>query len=253
MAIPFSHALVTGGGTGVGKAIAATLAEQGVAVTICGRRAEALEKAASGNRYIHPIAADVTDEKSIAALYEKAEAARGPIDIVVANAGMAISAPAHRTSLADWKRTLDVNLTGSFLSVRPAISGMARRGEGRIIFIASVAGLKGYGYVAPYVAAKHGVVGLMRALATELARTGVTVNAVCPSFVETDMLEESVRRIMDKTGRSEEEARESLRAGNPQDRFIQPEEVAAAVIYLCGEQAHSITGQTLSISGGETW
>jgi NAD(P)-dependent dehydrogenase (short-subunit alcohol dehydrogenase family) len=253
MTIPFSHALVTGGGTGVGRAIAEALAEKGVQVTICGRRAAALEEAASGSRFIHPFAADVTDEKSMADLYEQAQLARGPIEIVVANAGMAMSAPAHRTSLDDWNRTLEVNLTGSFLTVKPAISAMARRGAGRIVFIASVAGLKGYGYVAPYVAAKHGVVGLMRALSTELAKTGVTVNAVCPSFVETDMLEESVRRIMEKTGRSEGEARESLRAGNPQDRFIQPEEVAAAVLYLCDEHAHSITGQTLSISGGETW
>jgi NAD(P)-dependent dehydrogenase (short-subunit alcohol dehydrogenase family) len=253
MTIPFSHALVTGGGSGVGKAVAEALAEAGVAVTVCGRRAEPLEALAAASRNIHAVAADITDEAAVAALYERAEALRGPFDIVVANAGIASSALAHKTTLDDWKRTLDVNLTGSFLTVRPCLAGMTRRGAGRIVFIASVAGLKGYGYVAPYVASKHGVVGLMRALAVETARTGVTVNAVCPSFVETDMLEESVRRIVEKTGRSEEEARASLATANPQGRFIQPAEVAAAVLYLCSEGAGSVTGQALSVSGGETW
>ena len=195
------HALVTGGGSGVGRAIALALAEAGIDVTICGRREEALAEVAKESSRIFAIAADVTDEAAMAALYEKAEAARGPIDIVVANAGMAGSAPAYRTTHADWRRTLDVNLTGSFLAVKPALAGMAERRKGRIVFIASTAGLKGYAYIAPYVAAKHGVVGLMRALAVETAKTGVTVNAVCPGFVETDMFDVSVRRIVEKTGR----------------------------------------------------
>ncbi|ODT20121.1 MAG: 3-hydroxyacyl-CoA dehydrogenase [Mesorhizobium sp. SCN 65-12] len=247
------HALVTGGGSGVGRAIALTLAEAGVDVTICGRREAALAEVTQENKRIHGLVADVTDEAEMIALYAKAEAARGPIDIVVANAGMSGSAPAHRTSMADWQRTLDVNLTGSFLTVKPALAGMAARKTGRIVFVASTAGLKGYGYVAPYVAAKHGVVGLMRALAVETAKSGVTVNAVCPGFVETEMLEESVQRIVDKTGRSVDEARASLASVNPQGRFIQPQEVAAAVIWLCGDAAGSITGQAISISGGETW
>lgn len=252
-AILGKHALVTGGGSGVGKAIALALAEAGVAVTICGRREAALTEVAKENGRIFAIAADVTDEAEMAALYDKAEAVRGPFDIVVANAGMAGSAPAHKTALADWQRTLDVNLTGAFLTVRPALAGMLARKVGRIVFVASTAGLKGYAYVAPYVAAKHGVVGLTRALAAETAKSGVTVNAVCPGFVETEMLEESVQRIVEKTGRSADEARANLAATNPQGRFVQPEEVASAVLWLCSDAARSITGQAISVSGGETW
>lgn len=247
------HALVTGGGSGVGKAIALALAGAGIDVTICGRRETTLVEVAKHSDRIFGLVADVTNEAEMAGLYEKAETARGPFDIVVANAGMAASRPAHRTVLADWQRTLDVNLTGAFLTARPALTGMAARKDGRIIFIASTAGLKGYAYVAPYVAAKHGVVGLMRALAAETAKSGITVNAVCPGFVETDMLEESIQRIVEKTGRSVDDARASLAATNPQGRFIQPDEVAAAVLWLCGDAARSITGQAISVSGGETW
>ncbi|MER9138428.1 SDR family oxidoreductase [Mesorhizobium sp. M0830] len=247
------HALVTGGGSGVGRAIALALAGAGIDVTICGRREAELAKVAGENDRIFGIAGDVTNEAAMVSLYETAQAARGPFDIVVANAGMAGSTPAHKTALDDWQRTLDVNLTGAFLTVKPVLAGMAERGTGRIIFIASTAGLKGYTYVAPYVAAKHGVVGLMRALAAETAKSGVTVNAVCPGFVETEMLEESIQRIIDKTGRSVEQARSSLASTNPQGRFIQPREVAAAVLWLCGDAAQSITGQAISISGGETW
>ncbi|MGO4640656.1 SDR family NAD(P)-dependent oxidoreductase [Mesorhizobium sp. 2RAF45] len=252
-AISAKHALVTGGGSGVGRAIALALAEAGINVTICGRREAELAKVAVESGRIFGIAADVTNEASMASLYHAAEAARGPFDIVIANAGMAGSTPANKTTLADWQKTLDVNLTGAFLTVKPALAGMAARKTGRIIFIASTAGLKGYAYVAPYVAAKHGVVGLMRALAAETAKSGVTVNAVCPGFVETDMLEESIQRIIEKTGRSAGEARASLVSTNPQGRFIQPQEVAAAVLWLCGDAASSITGQAISISGGETW
>jgi NAD(P)-dependent dehydrogenase (short-subunit alcohol dehydrogenase family) len=247
------HALVTGGGSGVGRVIALALAGAGIDVTICGRREAELAKVAGESKGIFGIAADVTDEAAMASLYETAQAARGPFDIVVANAGMSGSAPAHKTTLGDWQRTLDVNLTGAFLTVKPALAGMAARKAGRIVFIASTAGLKGYAYVAPYVAAKHGVVGLMRALAVETAKSGVTVNAVCPGFVETEMLEETIQRIIEKTGRSVEQARSSLASTNPQGRFIQPDEVAAAVLWLCGDAAQSITGQAISISGGETW
>lgn len=247
------HALVTGGGSGVGKAIALALAEAGIEVTICGRRQQSLDTVAQSNPRIHGVSADVTDEASVKALYETAEAARGAFDIVVANAGMSGSAPAHKTTLGDWQRTLDVNLTGAFLTVRPALAGMLERKRGRIVFVASTAGLKGYAYVAPYVAAKHGVVGLMRALACETAKSGVTVNAVCPGFTETEMLDGSIARIVEKTGRSASEARAMLAATNPQGRLIEPDEVAATVLWLAGENARSITGQTISVSGGETW
>jgi len=244
------HALVTGGSSGIGRAIALALAADGAAVTICGRRGDALRAVAAEADALHPVVADVTDEASVENLYREAEAARGPFDIVVANAGIASSAPAWKTSLADWKRTLDVNLTGAFLTVRPALKGMAERKRGRIVFIASVAGLRGSAYVAPYVASKHGVVGLMRALAAELLMTGVTVNAVCPGYVETEMLEQSIRRVMEKTGRTREEARRSFAEINPNHRLIGPDEVAAAVMWLVGDAAASVTGQPIAIAGG---
>lgn len=250
MKVSFAHALVTGGATGIGRAIALELANAGMDVTICGRRAEPLEKVAAEHPKLHAMTADVTDEASVARLYEEAEAARGAFDVVVANAGIASSAPAPKTTLEEWNRILNVNLTGAFLTVRPALAGMADRGGGRIVFIASVAGLRGAAYVAPYVASKHGVVGLTRALAEELLLTGVTVNAICPAYVETEMLEQSIRRVMEKTGRSEEEARRGFAEINPNHRLIQPDEVAAAALWLVSDAAISVTGQTIPISGG---
>jgi NAD(P)-dependent dehydrogenase (short-subunit alcohol dehydrogenase family) len=247
------HALVTGGGTGIGAAIATTLARAGALVTICGRRQQPLQRIAEGDSNIRAMTADVTDETSVAKLYQQAEAAGEPIDIVVANAGMAESAPAHKTSLDLWTRTLNVNLTGAFLTVKPALAGMRERGRGRIVFIASTAGLKGYAYVAPYVAAKHGVVGLARALAVETAATGITVNAVCPGFTDTPMLNQSIRHIVETTKRNEEDVRATLAKRNAQARFIQPKEVADVVFWLCSDAAGAVTGQTIAVSGGETW
>jgi NAD(P)-dependent dehydrogenase (short-subunit alcohol dehydrogenase family) len=247
------HALVTGGGTGIGAAIAMTLARAGALVTICGRRQQPLQTIAEGSSNIRAMTADVTDETSVVKLYQQAEAVGEPIDIVVANAGMAESAPAHKTTLDLWTRMLNVNLTGAFLTVKPALAGMRERGHGRIVFIASTAGLKGYAYVAPYVAAKHGVVGLARALAVETATTGITVNAVCPGFTDTPMLNESIRHIVETTKRDEADVRASLAKRNAQARFVQPKEVADLVLWLCSDAAAAVTGQAIAVSGGETW
>jgi NAD(P)-dependent dehydrogenase (short-subunit alcohol dehydrogenase family) len=247
------HALVTGGGSGIGAAIALALAERGAAVTICGRRPAELKASACRHDAIHAQIADVADSDSLQRLYHDAQAARGSFGIVVANAGVAESAPAEKISRALWEQTIAVNLTGAFVSVQPALAAMRERKWGRIVFIASTAGLKGYAYVAPYVAAKHGVIGLTRALAVETAKSGITVNAVCPGYVETPMLERAVDRIVAATKRSEAETRSTLAANNPQARFIKPDEVAAAVVWLCAGDSAAITGQAISVSGGETW
>jgi NAD(P)-dependent dehydrogenase (short-subunit alcohol dehydrogenase family) len=248
MSVSGKHALVTGGGSGIGSTIALALAEAGAAVTICGRRRQQLDEMAARHKNIRAETADVTVQKSIAQLY-----GRGPFDIVVANAGGAQSAPAEKISAELWSNTLNVNLTGAFFSVQPALSGMRAKKWGRIIFIASTAGIRAAPYIAPYVAAKHGVIGLMRTLALETAKEGITVNAICPSYTETPMLEQAVARIVATTKRSEAEARAALAAKNPQGRFITPQEVADTVLWLCTEGAASITGQAISLSGGETW
>ena len=248
MSLAGKHALVTGGGTGIGAAVAVALADAGAEVTICGRRKEPLDAIAKSRKTIHAEVADLTDQKSIAGLYGS-----GHFDIAVANAGGAQSAPAEKISSDLWTNTLNVNLSGAFFSVQPALSGMRERHWGRIIFIASTAGLKPYAYIAPYVAAKHGVVGLMRALALETAKDGITVNAVCPGYTETPLLEKAVQRIIATTKRGEDPARAALAANNPQGRITQPQEVADAVLWLCAEGSAGITSQTISVSGGETW
>jgi NAD(P)-dependent dehydrogenase (short-subunit alcohol dehydrogenase family) len=247
------HALVTGGGSGIGAAIAVTLAQVGANVTICGRRMEKLKTTAARHRSIFAQAADVTDELSVGRLYQQAQSARGPFAIVVANAGGAQSAPAEKISRELWNETVNLNLTAAFFSVQPAISAMRERGFGRIVFIASVAGLKGYPYVAAYVAAKHGVVGLARALALETAHDGITVNAVCPGYTETPLLEAAIQRIAARGKSSEGDIRTALAADNPRGRFIQPQEVADVVLRLCAGKSASITGQTIPVAGDETW
>jgi NAD(P)-dependent dehydrogenase (short-subunit alcohol dehydrogenase family) len=243
------HAFVTGGGSGVGAAIALALAEAGAQVTIAGRRPGPLAEVAAGHARIHTVTGDVTRPDEVRAMF--AEAAWGAPQIVVANAGSAVSRPFQRTSAEDFQAMLDVNLVGVFNTWQAGLGPMIESGWGRLIAVASTAGLKGYPYVSGYCAAKHGVIGLTRALALETATSGVTVNAICPGYTRTPMLERSIETIVAKTGRSRAEAEASLLESNPQGRFIEPEEIAAAVLWLCGPSARSVTGQAISVSGGE--
>jgi NAD(P)-dependent dehydrogenase (short-subunit alcohol dehydrogenase family) len=245
------HALITGGGRGIGAAVARALSGAGAVVTVLGRTEATLAALVAGGGAAGLITADVTDAASLAAAVAAAEGARGPLDILVNNAGTAESAPFARTERALWDRMLALNLTSVYEAMRLVLPGMAARGWGRVVTIASTAGLIGYPYVSAYVAAKHGAVGLTRALAREVARSGVTVNAVCPGYTDTEMLAASVATIAARTGRTADAAKAALAAANPQGRLVQPEEIAAAVLYLCGAGAASVTGQTIAVAGGE--
>ena len=246
------HALITGGGTGIGAAIARALASAGASVSIAGRRRAPLEKVAAGLEHAVVIIADVTRELDCEAMANAARKIHGPIDIVIANAGMVDSAPVAKIDLAHWQRTIDVNLTGTFLTVKSVLSDITRKHSGafgRIVFIASTAGLKGYPYVAAYCAAKHGVVGLSRALSIELAQTGVTVNAICPGYTDTPLLANAIAKVSAKTGRSADDSRSAFARDNDNGRLISPEEVAQKALWLCLPGADAINGQAISISG----
>jgi len=251
-ALSGKHALVTGGGTGIGAAIAEVLAQQGARVTLMGRTLERLAaEAAKLPGQAQSCAADVTDPASVSAAFERAVAGFGPVDILVNNAGAAASAPFGKTDLALWQEMLAVNLTGVYLCCQAALPRMLKSGYGRIVNIASTAGLTGYAYTSAYCAAKHGVIGLTRSLALETAKAGVTVNAVCPGYTGTDMLQRTLENITKKTGRSADEALAEIVKAYPQGRLVTPQEVANAVLWLCLPGSAAITGQAIAVAGGE--
>lgn len=248
------HALVTGAGRGIGAAIAQRLAADGARLSLLGRQAAPLQALAASLpewAQAHVVLCDVADAQAVATAWAQARAAHGPVAILVNNAGQAASAPLGRTSDALWAQMLAVNLTGSFHGCRESLPDMLAAGWGRMVNIASTAGQRGYAYVAAYAAAKHGVIGLTRSLALEVAHKGITVNAVCPGYTQTDLLEASIGNIVAQTGRSAEEARGTLARHNPQGRLVQPAEVADAVAWLCSPAAGAINGQSVSVSGGE--
>jgi NAD(P)-dependent dehydrogenase (short-subunit alcohol dehydrogenase family) len=252
MSLTGHHAVVTGAGSGIGRATAERLAEAGCQVTLIGRHVARLNETADlVGDLAFAAPADVTDPDALAASIEVGRDRFGPIDILVNNAGAASSAPFLRTDADALRAMLALNLEAPAEAARLVLPGMLTRRWGRIINVASTAGLKGYPYVSAYVAAKHGLVGLTRALAMEVASKGVTVNAVCPGFTDTDLVARSVEAITGKTGRSEEEARAALAASNPQGRLITPDEVAMTIVWLCGDGASGINGAAVPVSGGE--
>lgn len=246
------HVLVTGAGQGIGEAIARQLLTQGARVTVLGRRAEPLQKLlADHTQQCRMVLADVADELQVKTAFAQAVQAQGAINILINNAGQASSAPFMKMDVGLWQQMLAVNLSGTMFCMQQVLPAMAAAGWGRIANVASTAGLVGYAYVAAYVAAKHGVVGLTRALALEYAKSGITINAVCPGYTETEIVKNSIDRVVAKTGRTSAQALAEFVKSNPQGRLVQPQEVADTVLWLCGKGASAITGQSIAVAGGE--
>ena len=245
MTLVGKRVLITGGGTGLGANMALGFAQSSAEVIIAGRRPEPLNTVAAKHENIRSVIADVTIEKNVAAMF----VAAGPCDIVIANAGAAESAPFGRVTMDQWNTMIAVNLTGVFLTFREGLNQM--QGWGRFIAIASTASLKGFAYVAPYAAAKHGVIGLVKSLALEVAKKPITVNAICPGYLNTEMTDRSVETIVKKTGRFPEQVRQTLASQNAHGRLIEPTEVTAVAVRLCGEDSDSINGQAIAIPEGQ--
>ncbi|AOO82069.1 SDR family NAD(P)-dependent oxidoreductase [Bosea vaviloviae] len=250
MGLAGQHALVTGGGRGIGRAVAAALKREGARVSIIGRDAKVLQEAVEAGDADAFMSCDIRDEAATAAA-AAALAQIQPFDIVIANAGAVETGPFTRSDAERFRRMNEINLIGTVNAFHAVLPGMLERRNGRLIAIASTAGHRGYAYVSAYAAAKHAVIGLVRSLALETARAGVTVNAICPGYTDTDMVAGSINAITTKTGLTDEQALAQLVKDNPQGRLIAPQEVAAAVLYLCGPASQSITGQSILINGGE--
>ncbi|MCU1255902.1 MAG: 3-hydroxyacyl-CoA dehydrogenase [Candidatus Angelobacter sp.] len=249
-ALAGKHAMVTGGARGIGAAVTRALVAHGANVTMLGRSPDPAADLAGGTQ-LHYAQADVCEPEDIQRAFDSARATFGSIHILVNNAGQGVSAPFVKTDFALWRSMMQINLDGTFHCTQAVLPAMVSAGWGRIVNIASTAGLIGYGYVSAYCAAKHGVVGLTRSLALEVATKGVTVNAVCPGYTETEMLQRTIDGIVAKTGRTPAEARADLSSKNPQKRMIRPEEVANAVTWLCLPGSEAITGQSIAVAGGE--
>ncbi len=244
------HALVTGGGSGIGAAIALSLAGRGAMVTITGRRQQPLDQVAGQSDNIQTALLDVTDEAAIETVFAEAAKTTGPIDIVVANAGIAETMPILKSDFAFWRRIMATNLDGAYFTMRAALPFMLENGWGRIIAISSVAGQRGMARGTAYCASKHGLIGLTRALAEETLTKGITVNAICPGYVRTPIVERGVANIVEKTGLAPEAALKAMVDTNPIGRLIEPQEVAEAALWLCGPGSGGVSGQTIQIAGG---
>ena len=245
------HALVTGGGTGIGLGIARALAEAGAAVTITGRRLDVLEDAAKAHPNLHPLAMDVADETWVREGIATAAAARGPVAICVANAGIAEGKPFEKLTLEDWQRTQRINLDGVFLTFQAALATLPADMAGRYVVVSSIAGVRGLKGAIPYTASKHGVIGLIRGLSEEFMRRPVTFNALCPGYVDTDIVRNQIPGLMRRFDTDEAGAIAAIAKGNRHRRLLEVDETTAAAMWLCSDGARSINGQTLEISGGQ--